>query len=83
MNKYLTKQSAVNQIEMVLDQIRPALQNHGGNVEVVGFDNGVVKVKLTGHCHDCLISTVTLKLGIERALCANLPNLVKKVIEVK
>jgi Fe-S cluster biogenesis protein NfuA len=68
-------------VEAVLDQIRPALQADGGNVELVDVKDGTVSVKLTGHCAGCPMSTMTLKNGIERILKEKLPE-VKQVISV-
>ncbi len=51
-------------IEDVLDRVRPSLQADGGDVELIDVDdNGVVKVKLTGACSGCPMSTMTLKNG--------------------
>ena len=56
-------------VEKALDQIRPALQADGGDVELVEVsEDGVVKVRLTGACRGCPMSTYTLKLGIEQKL---------------
>ena len=70
-----------DKITEVLDKIRPSLENHGGNVELVEVDDGVVKVKLTGACGGCPMSTLTLKMGIERVLKQEIPE-VKEVISV-
>ena len=52
-----------------MDQVRPALQADGGDVELVDVsDDGVVKVKLTGACHGCPMAQMTLKNGIEKHL---------------
>ncbi len=68
------------EIEKALDQIRPALQADGGNVELVEVtDDGVVKVKLTGACGHCPMSTQTLKFGIERALKQSVPSVTSVV----
>ena len=54
------------QVEGVLDEIRPALQSHGGDVELVDVEeDGTVKVKLKGACGGCPMSRITLKRGIE------------------
>ena len=53
----------------------------GGNVELVGVDNGVVKVKLTGACGGCPMSQMTLKMGIERILKKEVPD-VKEVVAI-
>ncbi len=64
-------------VEKVLDEIRPALQMDGGDVELVDVEeNGIVKVKLMGNCGSCASSTMTLKMGIERAIMENIPEVV-------
>ena len=68
-------------IEATLVQIRPALQADGGNVELVGVDDGVISVKLVGACGGCPMSTMTLKMGIEKMLKEQIPE-VKKVVAV-
>ena len=68
-------------IEEVMSQIRPVLEADGGNVELVDVNDGVVKVKLTGACGSCPMSTITLKMGIERILKEKVPG-VKEVIAV-
>ncbi len=60
-------------IEAALNKIRPSLMADGGNVELVGVDNGVVKVRLTGACGGCPMSQMTLKMGIERILKKEVP----------
>jgi Fe-S cluster biogenesis protein NfuA len=70
-------------VEEILDQVRPALQADGGNVELVDVsEDGIVSVRLTGACGSCPMSTMTLKMGIERTLMANLPE-VKEVVQVR
>ena len=68
-------------VEAALDKIRPALQADGGNVELVDVNDGVVKLKLTGACRGCPMSTMTLRLGIERLLKEQVPE-VKEVVAV-
>jgi Fe-S cluster biogenesis protein NfuA len=69
-------------VEATLGRIRPSLQADGGNVELVEVSpDGVVKVKLTGACQGCAMSQMTLKMGIERALKQEVPE-VKEVISV-
>lgn len=64
----------------VLEQVRPALQNDGGDVELVEVtDDGIVKVRLKGACGSCPMSTMTLKMGIERAIKAQIPGIVEVV----
>ncbi len=60
----------------VLDEIRPALQNDGGDVEFIDFNDGVVLVRMTGACGNCPMSMMTLKQGIEARLKAKIPEVV-------
>ena len=69
-------------VEEVLGQVRPMLQADGGDVELVEVsEDGVVSVRLTGACGSCPMSTMTLKMGIERALKERVPE-VKEVVQV-
>ncbi|MGD2143692.1 MAG: NifU family protein [Anaerolineae bacterium] len=69
-----SEQVALNdKVEKALDTIRPNLRADGGDVELVGIsEEGVVSVRLTGACGGCPMSTMTLKMGIERALRAQI-----------
>ena len=69
------------QVEQVLNQIRPQLQADGGDVQLVDVTDGTVKVKLTGACAGCPMSTMTLKMGIERLLKEKIKE-VKQVVAV-
>lgn len=70
------------EIEKVLELVRPALQADGGDVEFVDVsEDGVVSVRLKGACGSCPMSTMTLKMGIERALKERIPA-VKSVQQV-
>jgi Fe-S cluster biogenesis protein NfuA len=69
----------VDQIETTLDVIRPALREDGGDVELLGFDAGVVQLRLVGACSACPISTLTVKQGIERRIKSAIP----EVLEVQ
>lgn len=68
-------------VEEALNKVRPALMADGGNVELVDIQDGVVKVKLTGACGGCPMSQMTLKMGIERLLKKEIPE-VKEVVAV-
>ncbi|OGN87023.1 MAG: hypothetical protein A2Z74_05265 [Chloroflexi bacterium RBG_13_46_9] len=68
-------------VKAVLEEIRPALKADGGDVELVGVKDGIVSVRLTGACGGCPMSTMTLKMGIERLLKQKLPE-VKQVVSV-
>ena len=65
--------SMKDEVEEVLESIRPMLIKDGGNVELVDVDDGVVKVRLVGACVSCSSSTMTLKMGIEKALKKAIP----------
>jgi Fe-S cluster biogenesis protein NfuA len=61
-------------VEQALKKIRPALQGDGGDVELVEVrEDGVVRVRLTGACGGCPMSQMTLKMGIERILKKEVP----------
>jgi Fe-S cluster biogenesis protein NfuA len=65
-------------VQAVLDKIRPALQADGGDVELVDVtDEGVVKVSLQGACRGCPMSQLTLANGVERVLKEQLPEVVR------
>ncbi len=70
-----------DKVEEVLNQIRPNLVRDGGNVELVDVNDGVVNVKLTGACAGCPMSAITLKMGIEKILKKEIPE-IKEVIAV-
>lgn len=73
----------LNEVKEVLEMIRPNLQADGGDVELIDVsDDGVVKVKLVGACGHCPMSTMTLKMGIERTLMEKVPG-VKEVVQVQ
>jgi len=63
----------------VLNQVRPALQADGGDVELVDINDGIISVKLTGACGSCPMSTMTLKMGIERNIKAAIPDVISVV----
>ncbi len=69
-------------VEKALEKIRPMLIADGGNVELVEVtDEGVVRLKLTGACGCCPMSSMTLKMGIERILKQEVPE-IKEVIAI-
>jgi len=68
-----------DRVEEVLNLVRPALMRDGGNVELVDVNDGVVRVKLTGACAGCPMSTLTLKMGIEQILKKEIPE-IKEVV---
>jgi Fe-S cluster biogenesis protein NfuA len=69
-------------VTAVLEEIKPALQRDGGDLELVEItDDGTVKVRLLGACGHCPMSTMTLKMGIEKRLKELVPE-VKEVVSV-
>jgi len=71
-----------DKVKEVIEKIRPQLQMDGGDVELLGIsDDGVVQVRLQGHCVGCMHAQQTLKLGIERAIQQFVPE-VKEVVNV-
>ncbi|MGE5702454.1 MAG: NifU family protein [Clostridia bacterium] len=70
-----------DQVQEVLDKLRPYLQRDGGDVQLVDVEDGIVKLRLMGACGSCPSSTITLKAGIERALLEEIPG-VKEVEQV-
>lgn len=62
-----------DKVRKVIDDLRPNLQADGGDVEFVGVDDGVVKVRLKGACAGCPMSTMTVKWGIENRLKREIP----------
>ena len=68
---------SVEQIEKILDEIRPVLGRHLGNVEFVKFEKGTVYVRMLGTCKGCPLSQLTLKAGIEELVKARMPDVVR------
>ena len=60
---------------MALEEVRPYLQSHGGNVELLGVKEGVARLRMQGSCSGCPSSTVTLRLAIEEAIQKTAPDL--------
>ncbi|GGD06606.1 hypothetical protein GCM10011389_12660 [Pontibacillus salipaludis] len=64
-----------NEVQEVLNKLRPFLLRDGGDVELVDVDEGIVRLRLMGACGSCPSSTITLKAGIERALVEEVPGI--------
>jgi Fe-S cluster biogenesis protein NfuA len=81
--KYSVEQGGVTlmlkeKVENALNKVRPSLQADGGDVQLIDVDDqGVVKVKLTGACGGCPMSQMTLKMGIEKILKQNVPEVTR------
>jgi Fe-S cluster biogenesis protein NfuA len=77
-----TEKSFQEQVSDVIEMVRPALQGHGGDVQLVGVDDDkTVRVRLQGACQGCPGATMTMKMGIERILRERVPD-VKEVVAV-
>lgn len=63
----------------IIDKIRPFLISDGGNIEYIKYEDGIVYVKMMGHCQDCPMIDLTLKDSIEMAIISEIP----EVIEVR
>jgi Fe-S cluster biogenesis protein NfuA/nitrite reductase/ring-hydroxylating ferredoxin subunit len=61
-------------VTQALEKVRPYLDSHGGNVELLGVDEGVVRLRMQGSCKSCPSSAMTLKLAIEEAIYAAAPD---------
>ena len=66
-----------DRVKRALEEVRPQLQADGGDIEFVGFDSGIVKVRLKGACSGCPMSTMTLQWGVENFLKKRIPEVVK------
>jgi Fe-S cluster biogenesis protein NfuA len=71
------KGTVKDKVEKALKELRPQLQADGGDIELVGVQNGIVKVKMKGACAGCPMSTMTLQWGVENFLKKKIPGIVK------
>jgi len=62
-------------VERTLEELRPYIAMHKGNIEFVAYSHPFVRVKLSGSCENCPISMVTLKLGIQKKLRLQWPDI--------
>ena len=70
-------------IEKALNEIRPFLQNDGGNINLIGIENDeIVKVQLIGNCSSCTVNQMTLKSGVEMTIKKYAPQ-IKSVINIE
>ena len=68
-------------LQQALDKVRPYLESHGGNVELLSLENGVARLRLRGACKTCPSSSVTLELAVRRALEEACPDLLGFEVE--
>lgn len=79
----MKEEEIVKKINEIIDKIRPFLINDGGGIEFIEYKDGIVYVKLLGHCQGCPMIDSTLKEGIELSLMSEIPEIksVENVIE--
>ena len=68
-------------VHEALETVRPYMESHGGNVEIVSIEDGVLRLKLEGSCHGCRASSSTLELAIKSALDEAAPDLLAIEVE--
>lgn len=68
-----------SKVETVFETIRPSIEMHGGNIEFVQFNEGILSIRFLGACVGCPASSFTLKLGIEEAIKAHMPEVLEVV----
>ena len=73
--------SMEDRVRQALEQVRPYLHSHGGNVELLGIDDGVARLRLEGSCKGCPSSAVTMKQTIEEAILAKAPDVTGVLVE--
>ena len=78
----MTSEELTLKVEDALQEIRPFLQNDGGDITLVSIDDGkVVNIRLLGACVDCSINQMTLKMGVEMTIKKHAPQ-IEKVVSV-
>jgi len=75
----MNQENLIQQIEKALAEIRPFLNNDGGDIELVSVENDVVNVRLTGTCTDCTVNQMTLKSGVEMTIKKYAPEISKVI----
>ena len=79
----MEQQDLVTKVETALDEIRPFLQSDGGDISLLGIEEGtIVKVQLQGACVGCSVNQMTLKSGVEMTIKKHAPQ-IEKVINVE
>lgn len=68
-------------VQQALDQVRPALRGHGGDVELLDVRDGVVRLRLHGNCHGCPSSSATMRQTVEEAIVGKAPDAIAVEVE--
>lgn len=71
-----------NRIKEIIEKIRPYLNQDGGDVEFIKFENGICYVKLSGACAGCMFADMTLQNTVEEMIISEVPEVIK-VMNVK
>lgn len=74
-------ENITQELEKVLEEIRPSLQSHGGDAHLVAVENDVVKIELEGSCHGCPMSAMTFGVMVDEMIKERLPQIKKVVYE--
>ncbi|HWI53039.1 MAG TPA: NifU family protein [Symbiobacteriaceae bacterium] len=69
----MADETLFQRVDKALDLIRPAIRMDGGEVELIDVEEGIARVRMMGACGGCPMSTMTLKMGIERAIRQSVP----------
>lgn len=78
----MTTQELTTKVEQALEEIRPFLQNDGGDIALVSIDEGkVVNIQLLGACVGCSVNQMTLKSGVEMTIKKYAPQ-IEKVVNI-
>lgn len=72
----INKEQTIEQIKNILNQLRPYINQDGGDVEFISFDDGIVKIQMLGACVGCGVVDMTVKQGIEQALVEEVPGVI-------
>ena len=76
----MEQQELVEKVEIALDEIRPFLQSDGGDIKLLGIENGTtVKVQLQGACVGCSVNQMTLKSGVEMTIKKHAPQILEVI----
>lgn len=75
----MENENIIQRVEKALAEIRPFLNNDGGDIELVSVENDIVNVRLTGTCTDCTVNQMTLKSGVEMTVKKYAPEISKVV----
>ncbi|MEZ7917678.1 MAG: NifU family protein [Patiriisocius sp.] len=76
----MEQQELVEKVEIALDEIRPFLQSDGGDIKLLGIEDGTtVKVQLQGACVGCSVNQMTLKSGVEMTIKKHAPQILEVI----